>query len=286
MTLPGGRAHRSARRLAPVALALLLAAARRRLRHAAAAMPTTTGAVAAPAPRAAIRARRCRPGASATAPIRAIPMAAINYAQALRGMGQRAQAVAVLRAGLDPQSREHGTARRLWPRARRCRQARAGAARCSTAPTRRIGRTGASSTCRAPCSTSSAGTRRRRATTRPRCGSRRRSRRCCPISGCPTRCRRICREAEATLQARVHRPQHRSARAAESGAGGRIAGPLPRSGSDRARRPAARTGRRQCRLSAADARAAQCAAGARPAHASAGAAGRADSRPDWRADGS
>jgi Flp pilus assembly protein TadD len=54
--------------------------------------------------------------------------AAINYAQALRGMGQRAQAAAVL-AQASIQNPKYGCPERLWARAGRCRPLPAGARR-------------------------------------------------------------------------------------------------------------------------------------------------------------
>ena len=124
-------------------------------------------------PGAAQRSRMARRGARrsarVTAPIRAIPTAAIRYAQALRATGQRAQAAAVLETAALHNPEQQGAARRLWPRARRCRQASSRRSRCSSARTRPTSRTGASSRCRARCSTRWAATRRRSAITRARC---------------------------------------------------------------------------------------------------------------------
>ena len=71
--------------------------------------------------------------------------------------------------------------------------------------------------------------------------------------------------AESTLRRASTQARADAACAAEPRAGGRAAGPLHRGGGDRARRPAVRRGGRQCRLSAADAGAAERLEAARPA---------------------
>ena len=58
------------------------------------------------------------------------------------------------------------------------------------------------------------------------------------------------KRAEETLRRASAKRRHRQARAAEPGAGGRAAGPLPGGRDHRACRSAAGRGRRQCRLSA------------------------------------
>ena len=63
--------------------------------------------------------------------------------------------------------------------------------------------------------------------------------------------------AESTLRRAATQARADTARAAEPRAGGRTAGPIRRSGDDRARRPAVGGGGRQCRLSAPDAGAAE-----------------------------
>jgi Flp pilus assembly protein TadD len=99
MTLQAAPHPDSTRRLASLTVALLLATAGAGCGTLQQAMPTTTGAVAAPAPggdprqdpRQAMQAWGERYRANPRD-----PEAAVNYAQALRGIGQRAQAVAVL----------------------------------------------------------------------------------------------------------------------------------------------------------------------------------------------
>src|ERR1700754_526621 len=95
MTLQAASHSGSTRRLLPVAIALLLATAAAGCGTLQQAMPMTTGAVAAPAPGGDPRQAMQAWGERYRANPRD-PEAAINYAQALRGIGQRAQAVAVL----------------------------------------------------------------------------------------------------------------------------------------------------------------------------------------------
>ena len=95
MTLQAAPHTGSTRRLAPVALALLLATAGAGCGTLQQAMPTMTGATAAPAPGGDPRQAMEAWGERYRANPRD-PEAAVHYAQALRGIGQRAQAVAVL----------------------------------------------------------------------------------------------------------------------------------------------------------------------------------------------
>jgi Flp pilus assembly protein TadD len=95
MTLQAVPHTGSTRRLASLTVALLLATAGAGCGTLQQAMPTTTGAVAAPAPGGDPRQVMQAWGERYRANPRD-PEAAINYAQSLRGIGQRAQAVAVL----------------------------------------------------------------------------------------------------------------------------------------------------------------------------------------------
>ena len=125
--------------------------------------------------------------------------AAINYAQALRGNGQRSQAVAVLEQA-SIQNPKHtgvlGAYGRALADVGNYKQALDVLNRAHTPdqPDWRILR------CRGRCSTRWAATTTPSATMRPRCGSCPTSLRCCPISACPMRCPRTWCGQKSTLR--------------------------------------------------------------------------------------
>ena len=171
------------------------------------------------------------------------PTAAINYAQALRANGQRAQAVAVLEQAsihnpgnmdlLGAYGRalaDEGQFERALDVLNRAHSPEL----CGTVPISVLisilfppppPPPAAFSRCRARSSTRWAATRKRSAITRPRCGSCLTSHRCSPISGFPTRSRAIWCAPSRPCGARLHR-QCRREGPPEPGAGDRPAGPF------------------------------------------------------------
>ena len=204
-----------------------------------------------------LAARGRRPGASAIAPIRTMPMPRSTMRRRCAAIGQRAQAVAVLEqaslhnpsnmALLGAYGRALADVGNLQAGARRARP------RAHARPARLAHPVGAGRGAR-----SDGPPRRGAALLRERAQDRA-GRALGAVQSRP-----VLRAVQGSRAAPRRRcgapppqPQRRSAGAAEPRAGGRPAGPLPGSRGDRARRPAAGRGRRQRRLSAADAGAAE-----------------------------